>query len=104
MPKGSDENWHRKLVTQHGKHPDFLTKKLAANSTFIINHFAEKVEYSIDGFLEKNRDTVLEDQLKMLKESEVNSFFPITFFFILFLVGICGTIISRSGGRNNWTE
>ncbi|CAF1537304.1 unnamed protein product, partial [Adineta ricciae] len=71
MPKGSDENWHRKLVSQHGKHPDFLTKKLAANSTFIINHFAEKVEYSIDGFLEKNRDTVLEDQLKMLKESEL---------------------------------
>ncbi|CAF1188386.1 unnamed protein product [Adineta steineri] len=70
MPKGSDENWNRKLVTQHGKHPDFLTKKLAANSSFIINHFAEKVEYSIDGFLEKNRDTVLEDQLKMLKESE----------------------------------
>ncbi|CAF3322996.1 unnamed protein product [Rotaria socialis] len=69
MPKGSDENWHRKIVTQHGKHPDFLTKKLTANSTFIINHFAEKVEYSIDGFLEKNRDTVLEDQLKMLKES-----------------------------------
>ncbi|CAF1195423.1 unnamed protein product [Rotaria sp. Silwood1] len=72
MPKGSDENWHRKIVTQHGKHPDFLTKKLTANSTFIINHFAEKVEYSIDGFLEKNRDTVLEDQLKMLKESELD--------------------------------
>ena len=71
MPKGSDENWHRKLVTQHGKHRDFSTKKLAANSTFLINHFAEKVEYLIDGFLEKNRDTVLEDQLKMLKESEV---------------------------------
>lgn len=70
MPKGSDENWHRKLVTQHGKHPDFSTRKLAANSTFLINHFAERVEYSIEGFLEKNRDTVLEDQLKMLKESE----------------------------------
>ena len=82
MPKGSDENWHRKLVTQHGKHPDFSTKKLAANSTFIINHFAEKVEYSIDGFLEKNRDTVLEDQLKMLKESEVISFLIFLFDFI----------------------
>jgi len=70
MPRGSDENWHRKLVTQHGKHPDFSTRKLAANSTFLINHFAERVEYSIEGFLEKNRDTVLEDQLKMLKESE----------------------------------
>ncbi|CAF1093948.1 unnamed protein product [Rotaria sordida] len=79
MPKGSDENWHRKIVTQHGKHPDFLTKKLSANTTFIINHFAEKVEYSIDGFLEKNRDTVLEDQLKMLKESELD--FVVQLFF-----------------------
>jgi myosin V len=76
MPKGAEDNWHRKLMTQHGKHPDFITKKLAANCTFIINHFAERVEYSIEGFLEKNRDTVLEDQLKMLKESEVTSARP----------------------------
>jgi myosin-5 len=75
MPKGSNENWHRKLVSQHGKHPGFSTKKLAANTTFIINHFAEKVEYSIEGFLEKNRDTVLEYQLKMLKESKVRFLF-----------------------------
>ncbi|CAF2700219.1 unnamed protein product [Rotaria sp. Silwood2] len=46
MSKGLDENWHRKLVSQYGKHADFSTKqKYAANSTFIINHFAEKVEY-----------------------------------------------------------
>jgi myosin-5 len=84
MPKGSDENWLRKIVTQHGKHQDFLTKKLTANSTFIINHFAEKVEYSIDGFLEKNRDTVLEDQLKMLKESEVILHYSLIFIFKFF--------------------
>ncbi|CAF0903155.1 unnamed protein product, partial [Didymodactylos carnosus] len=71
VPKGSDENWLRKLINQHGKHDDFLTNKLSS-STFIINHFAEKVEYSINGFLEKNRDTVLEDQLTVLKESELD--------------------------------
>jgi len=30
------------------------------------------VTYSVDGFLEKNRDTVLEEQLKVLKSSEVS--------------------------------
>ncbi len=86
MPKGSDESWNRKLVTQHGKHQDFSAKKLHANTTFIINHFAEKVEYTIDGFLEKNRDTVLEDQLKMLKESEVLSNYSLIFHQILLFI------------------
>lgn len=97
MPKGSDENWHRKLVTQHGKHPDFSTRKLASASTFLINHFAEKVEYTTDGFLEKNRDTVLEDQLKMLKESEVKSPFDDLFPRRMneISVGIRRSIVSR---------
>jgi len=60
MPKGSDENRHKKWFSQHGKHLNFSTKKWAANSAFIINDFAEKVEYSIDGFLEKSPDTILE--------------------------------------------
>ncbi|CAF0778200.1 unnamed protein product [Didymodactylos carnosus] len=93
MPKGSDENWLRKIINQHGKHNDFLTKKLSS-STFIINHFAEKVEYSIDGFLEKNRDTVLEDQLKMLKESEIE------FVVQLFLEGDDVPVISQKNNKN----
>ncbi|KAK1883766.1 Unconventional myosin-Vb, partial [Dissostichus eleginoides] len=37
---------------------------------FIINHFADKVEYECEGFLEKNRDTVYEEQINILKASQ----------------------------------
>ena len=39
---------------------------------FSIYHFADKVTYQADGFLEKNRDTVLEEQINILKASEVS--------------------------------
>lgn len=38
---------------------------------FLIHHFADEVLYQADGFLEKNRDTVLEDHVNILKASEV---------------------------------
>lgn len=41
-----------------------------SNTAFIVNHFADKVEYLSDGFLEKNRDTVYEEQINILKASK----------------------------------
>ena len=38
-------------------------------SAFIIKHFADNVEYQCGGFLEKNRDTVLEEQLECIKSA-----------------------------------
>lgn len=77
MPKGSDLTWCGKLYEKHlktGKNAvaNHFSKPRMSNSSFIINHFAERVEYQVDGFLEKNRDTVLEEQLKVLKASEVS--------------------------------
>ncbi|KAG7265481.1 hypothetical protein CRUP_006782 [Coryphaenoides rupestris] len=40
------------------------------NTSFIIVHFADKVEYQCEGFLEKNRDTVYEEQINILKASK----------------------------------
>lgn len=54
-----------------------------SQKSFIIHHFAEHVEYQVDGFLEKNRDTVLEDQLKVIKNSEVGVYFEFSSFFLL---------------------
>ena len=77
MPKGSDVTWCSKLydkhlkkeTTQAGVSSNHFSKPRMSQSAFIIHHFAEKVQYQVDGFLEKNRDTVLEEQLKVLKAS-----------------------------------
>uniref|UniRef100_A0A4W6CF29 Methyl-CpG binding domain protein 3b n=1 Tax=Lates calcarifer TaxID=8187 RepID=A0A4W6CF29_LATCA len=72
MPKGSDDSWVRKLYNQHltGKpHPHFQKPRMS-NSAFIILHFADTVQYECDGFLDKNRDTVFEELVNILKASQ----------------------------------
>ena len=44
-----------------------------SNTAFIIHHFADHVQYQMDGFMEKNRDTVLEEQINILKASQVSA-------------------------------
>uniref|UniRef100_A0A8C4ERV0 Methyl-CpG binding domain protein 3b n=1 Tax=Dicentrarchus labrax TaxID=13489 RepID=A0A8C4ERV0_DICLA len=73
MPKGSDESWVRKLYDQHltsKPHPHFRKPRMS-NSAFIILHFADMVQYECDGFLDKNRDTVFEELINILKASQL---------------------------------
>lgn len=65
MPKGSDSSWALKLFEKCGKSAHF-TKARFGTSSFIIKHFADLVDYEVEGFLEKNRDTVLEDQVYLI--------------------------------------
>ncbi|XP_061670520.1 unconventional myosin-Va isoform X9 [Syngnathoides biaculeatus] len=69
MPKGSDDSWAQKLYT-HLKTCSLFEKPRMSNRAFIIQHFADKVEYQCEGFLEKNKDTVNEEQIKVLKASK----------------------------------
>ncbi|CAJ1060301.1 unconventional myosin-Vb [Xyrichtys novacula] len=72
MPKGSDESWVRKLYDQHlssRPHPHFRKPRMS-NSAFIVLHFADTVQYEGDGFLDKNRDTVFEELINILKASQ----------------------------------
>uniref|UniRef100_A0A7N8XIT2 Methyl-CpG binding domain protein 3b n=1 Tax=Mastacembelus armatus TaxID=205130 RepID=A0A7N8XIT2_9TELE len=72
MPKGSDESWVRKLYDQHlnsEPHPHFQKPRMS-NSSFIVLHFADMVQYECNGFLDKNRDTVFEELINVLKASQ----------------------------------
>jgi len=80
MPNGSDLSWCNKLYNNHIKPSSYLSKPKMSSRAFIIEHFVEKVEYQVEGFLEKNCDFVLEEQIKVLKSSNVNSFLLITYF------------------------
>ncbi|KAM4719666.1 unconventional myosin-Vb isoform 3-T3 [Anableps anableps] len=69
VPKGTDQNWAQKLYKQHSSSGHFQKPRMS-NTSFIIIHFADKVEYQCEGFLEKNRDTVYEEQINILKASQ----------------------------------
>ena len=51
----TDENLLNKIKTQHKNHPKLTFNKISS-STFIIIHTAKNVEYSINGFRDKNKD------------------------------------------------
>ncbi|XP_015519328.2 unconventional myosin-Va isoform X1 [Neodiprion lecontei] len=67
MPKGSDGSWAEKLYSKCGKSKHF-DKPRFGTTAFLIHHFADRVQYETTGFLEKNRDTVIEEQIDVLKD------------------------------------
>ncbi|ESO90956.1 hypothetical protein LOTGIDRAFT_122399, partial [Lottia gigantea] len=71
MPRGSDSNWCQKLYDKHLGKSKHFNKPRMSRTAFVIIHFADQVTYTADGFLEKNRDTVLEEQINILKASEI---------------------------------
>ncbi|XP_077478385.1 unconventional myosin-Vb isoform X2 [Stigmatopora argus] len=70
VPKGTDQNWAQKLYKRHDASPHFQKPRMS-NTAFVIVHFADKVEYECAGFLEKNRDTVYDEQINILKASQL---------------------------------
>ncbi|KAL7645004.1 UNVERIFIED_CONTAM: hypothetical protein RMT77_004828 [Armadillidium vulgare] len=71
MPKGSDQSWVEKLYDKCKKRAHFSKPRLS-NTSFIISHFADNVEYECGGFLEKNRDTVSEEHINLLRASQIS--------------------------------
>uniref|UniRef100_A0AAY4CXT8 Uncharacterized protein n=1 Tax=Denticeps clupeoides TaxID=299321 RepID=A0AAY4CXT8_9TELE len=71
MPKGSDENWAQKLYDQHLTRSAHFRKPRMSNTAFIILHFADTVQYECEGFLDKNRDTVFEEPINIMKASQL---------------------------------
>nr|XP_061812893.1 unconventional myosin-Va-like [Nerophis lumbriciformis] len=70
MPNGSDGSWSQKMYNTLLKQNTHFEKPRLSNTAFIIHHFADKVEYQCGGFLDKNNDTVNEEQIHVLQKSK----------------------------------
>lgn len=68
VPQGSDRGFVSKLHSKCAHYHHFVKPRFG-NQAFIIKHFADDVEYQSGGFLEKNRDTVSEEQLACIRTS-----------------------------------
>lgn len=71
LPSGSDQSLIEKMYQTLNKEPTnkVFKKPRFGQSKFIVAHYALDVSYDIDGFIEKNRDTVGEGHLEVLKNS-----------------------------------
>ncbi|KAL8772570.1 MAG: hypothetical protein Q9209_002231 [Squamulea sp. 1 TL-2023] len=70
LPMGSDEQFVTKL--HHNFAADkqkFYKKPRFGKSAFTVCHYAIDVTYESDGFIEKNRDTVPDEHLEVLRQS-----------------------------------
>lgn len=72
LPAGSDESLINKLHQNFGTAKDKTfpyQKPRFGKSAFTVCHYATDVTYDSEGFVEKNRDTVPDEHLTLLRES-----------------------------------
>lgn len=68
LPSGADESLINKLYTNFDKNK-FFEKPRFGQSAFTVKHYATDVTYEIEGFIEKNKDTVTDEQMETLNET-----------------------------------
>ncbi|KLO11995.1 myosin 5 [Schizopora paradoxa] len=72
LPSGSDSSFVQKLYTQLAK-PEtkaVFKKPRFGQTAFTIAHYALDVTYEVEGFIEKNRDTVPDEHLTLLASTK----------------------------------
>ncbi|CAN8095733.1 unnamed protein product [Discula destructiva] len=71
LPMGSDEQFALKLHTNFAadKSNKFFKKPRFGKSAFTVCHYAVDVTYESEGFIEKNRDTVPDEHMAILRAS-----------------------------------
>uniref|UniRef100_A0A671VEU5 Myosin VIIBb n=1 Tax=Sparus aurata TaxID=8175 RepID=A0A671VEU5_SPAAU len=70
FPKGSDVTMLNKMNKQHKKNKTYIASRSEHDTYFGIHHFAGVVYYDSKGFLEKNRDGISSDIIKMVEMSK----------------------------------
>lgn len=72
FPKGTDITFVEKIATS--KHPNLFLDKKKVATEFAILHYAGKVTYNSKGFLDKNKETIHEDLLLLMKQCQFTLF------------------------------
>ncbi|EGC30567.1 myosin IA heavy chain [Dictyostelium purpureum] len=72
FPEGNDQTMIDKLNKHFSNNSHYSKVERQKNSQFIINHYAGKVFYNIDGFLDKNRDTLFNDLVILATSSSMS--------------------------------
>ena len=72
FPKATDMTLLEKMEKYHSNHPNFEKPKgaKAKRDIFCIKHYAGMVTYNVNGFLEKNRDTLRYEWMTVLNASK----------------------------------
>lgn len=97
LPRSTDEKFTRYLYARCDSHPRFsATSAQRVDYLFSIEHYAGLVEYTTDGWLEKNKDQLPAASSELLKSSE----FPLLLDMIRFVRsedrGGRGTVATKS--------
>ncbi|TPX48852.1 hypothetical protein SeLEV6574_g01800 [Synchytrium endobioticum] len=75
LPSGADSTLitklHQRFVTPEYK--NFFDKpRIGGQTAFTIKHYATDVTYEIDGFIDKNKDTVSDEHMSCLQRTELS--------------------------------
>ncbi|KAI9890874.1 MAG: Myosin type-2 heavy chain 1 [Vezdaea aestivalis] len=72
LPMGADDHFATKLYNNFGegeKASKFFKKPRFGKTAFTVCHYAVDVQYESDGFIEKNRDTVPDEHMDVLRST-----------------------------------
>jgi myosin protein heavy chain len=69
VPKSTDDSFFQKLNQYCNKNSSKF-KPSKFNNKFTLKHYAGDVEYSVEGWIDKNRDPLVDSVLQMLSESD----------------------------------
>jgi len=66
----TDALYMAQVVKAHGQHPRFIKPRFPSQPVFGVNHFAGRVTYTTEGFLEKNVSLQPHEVLELMEASE----------------------------------
>ncbi|CAO3687206.1 unnamed protein product [Rhizopus stolonifer] len=71
LPSGTDQGFCNKLYqTFKTDYQEYFKKPRFSNNAFTVAHYAHDVQYEAEGFLDKNKDTVPDELLNLLQNSQ----------------------------------